>query len=151
MIPRQEWLAMLAKLVSPADPVKAGNALLAYRPFLADVPDQAFTSASLEHVAMQPRRLHIPDLSEVKGPLNQWWRDNRPRPALLAAPERPVEREADSLTPEQRKAIQDGFRTLLAGMAPAEPKGPHTRAHVIHPEVLAKLRAEANAKLGRAG
>lgn len=143
MIPRREWLAMLARMSTPHDPVKAVEAMLHYLPLLSDMPEAAFTPASLEAVAMSPQNLHIRTLREVKEPLQAWWKENGPRRVALPAPPPVVEPER---SPEERAAIAQQMRELIASMRPAEPQRPKVRAHVIQPDVLAKLREEARAK-----
>lgn len=138
---RINWLGMLAKLVTPNDPAKAFGAMEAYLPFLATLPDEAFTPASVEHVAMSPRRLHIPDLSEVKAPLQAWWRENGPRRTAIAAPAKAAEPEYRA-SPEERAAVAEQLRALVADMAPSEPERPKVRAHIIPAEVLAEARAK---------
>ena len=76
MTPRKEWIAMLAKLTTPHDPVKAATAFAAFLPMLTDFPDQAFCKASLEHVAS--KATFAPNYGFVRGELGGWWRDNRP-------------------------------------------------------------------------
>lgn len=144
---RVQWLGLLAKLVTPGDPAKAFAAMEAFLPFLAEVPDAAFTTASLEHVAMAPRRLHIPDLSEVKGPLQAWWKQFGPRRVALPAP--PPEPEPE-ISAEERAAVSRQMRELADILAPPAPPKPAVRAHVIAPSVLERLRAEAAEKRGRA-
>ena len=141
---RIKWLGLLAKLCTPGDPSRAFAALEAYVPFLADLPDAAFTRASLEHVALTPRRLHIPDLSEVKTPLNAWWRDNRPTRTALPPPARAAA-EADNeppATPEQRRMMARALKDLAAQIAPPKPQKPSIRSHVVPASVLEQARAK---------
>ena len=141
MIDRVKWLGMLAKLGTPADPVKAFQALEAYLPFLAELPDAAFTPVSLEHVAMTPKRLHIPDLSEVKAPLLAWWRDNRPARTALPAPAAKHELPRAEPTPAEREAVARTMRTYLGQVAPVVTERAPVRAHPALPTVLAEARA----------
>lgn len=149
MTPRREWLAMLARMSTPHDPVKAMEAMLHYLPLLADMPDAAFTPQSLEAVAMAPQSLHIRTLREVKEPLSSWWRDNKPRRTAIAAPARAAEPEREEQTPEQRAEIARQMRDLIAKMAPAEPERPRVRAHVVPATVLDEARERLRAKAGR--
>lgn len=83
---RKTWIAMLAKLVAPADPVAAGKALSDMLPLLVDFPDGAFTVDSLSHVARECRRL--PSFSELCATLGAWWKEHRPpAPLMLPGPE----------------------------------------------------------------
>ena len=138
MIPRREWLAMLARMSTPHDPVKAMEAMLHYLPLLSDLPDAAFTPASLEAVAMAPQNLHIRTLREVKEPLAVWWRDYGPRRAALPAP--PPEPEPE-ISAEERAAVARQMAELVASFGPAEPQRPRVRAHVVPANVLAEARA----------
>jgi hypothetical protein len=145
MIPRREWLAMLARMSTPHDPVKAMEAMLHYLPLLADLPEAAFTPASLEAVAMAPQNLHIRTLREVKEPLQSWWRDNGPRRVALPAP--PPEPETQ-VSAEERVAVARQLKELADMMAARNPDTrPKVRAHTLAPATLEKLRADARANL----
>ena len=141
MIDRITWLGMLAKLGTPADPVKALQAMEAYLPFLAELPDAAFTLASLEHVAMTAKRLHIPDLSEVKGPMSAWWRDTRPARTALPALTAKHEQPRAEPTQAEREAVARTMRTYLGQVAPVVTERAPVRAHPAPPTVLAEARA----------
>lgn len=137
----------MAKLTTPHDAERAAAAMMAYMTFLAELPEQAFTLASMRHVAMQERRLMIPDLREVLGPLEAWWREQRPaRPALPAPVLRVVERAEPS--PEERAAVAAQVRKITEELADRqrEPAGATVRANYAPPEVLAQARAALAAK-----
>jgi hypothetical protein len=141
MTERREWLAMLARMTTPHDPVRALEAMLAYLPLMDDLPDGAFTKDSLRHVATQPRRLHIPDLSEVVTPLTAWWRDNRPARTALATP-----RRAEPAT-ERQPPTEAEKAAVAAALAPFRSKRPAAevvpiRANTLPPDVLARMRAQ---------
>lgn len=142
---RASWIAALAKLTTPHDAERAAAAMSAYMPFLLEVPEAAFTLASMRHVATSPRRMMIPDLSEVLNPLEAWWRENGPRRTAIAAPAKPAEPE-QCATPEERAAVAAQLRALVAELTPAEPGKPKVRAHLIPAEVLAEARARLMAK-----
>lgn len=144
---RASWVAALAKLTTPHDPERAAQAMAAYLPFLSDLPVQAFTLDSMRYVAMQDRRMMIPDLREVLDPLQAWWRENGPRRVALPAP--PPEPEPE-ISAEERAAVSRQMRELADSLAPPAPPKPAIRAHVIAPSVLERLRAEAAEKRGRA-
>ena len=75
---RTSWCAIVAALVYPIDPPRAGKAMTAYLPLLARLPDEAFCARSAEIVALAPRRMAIPSYDEVANPLFGYWRDHRP-------------------------------------------------------------------------
>lgn len=137
---RASWLAALAKLTTPHDAERAAAAMSAYMPFLVDLPEAAFTLASMRHVAMAPRRMMIPDLREVLDPLESWWRENGPRRTALPPPAKPAAEEY-RVSPEERAAVAAQMRALVESLKPAEPERPKVRAHVIPAEVLAEARA----------
>lgn len=137
---RMSWVAALAKLTTPHDAERAAAAMAAFMPFLGELPERAFTLASMRHVAMQERRMMIPDLREVLDPLQSWWRENGPRRTALPAPAMPAAEEYTA-TPEERAAVAAQFREYLATLAPQEPERPKVRAHVVPAEVLAEARA----------
>ena len=139
MIDRVTWLGMLAKLGTPADPVKALGAMEAYLPFLADIPAEAFTLASLEHVATTPKRLHIPDLGEVKGPLLAWWRDNRPARTALPSP---AETTRQPPTPEEAAAVRAALATWRSNRPSDGANVVPIRAAHLPPDALAAARAK---------
>lgn len=146
MIERKEWIAMLARVSSPVDPVKATQALLHYLPLLTDLPNEAFTRASLEAVAMSPQALHIRNLREVKEPLAAWWKDNRPRAASTARLQAPPAPEATPMPAEEREAVRRQILALADELSAKEPEKPRVRSHVIPAEVLAEARARLMAK-----
>jgi hypothetical protein len=108
-----QWLAALAKLTTPHDPARAADAMRAYFPFLVDLPLAAFTRESLEHVALSPRRMMIPDLAEVVNPLRAWWRDHKPLVAALPAPVVPDRPEP---TDEERRRVREVLRGVGVGL-----------------------------------
>lgn len=127
----------------------------AFLPFLADLPVQAFTLDSMRHVAMQDRRMMIPDLREVLEPLTAHWRANRPHPIAIAAPVAKPEPERAPPTDEERAAVSAKVREAMAALS-ARPAGPArtpqeqidalsepptVRAHYAPPELLAEARA----------
>lgn len=136
---RALWLAALAKLTTPHDAERAAAAMSAYMPFLAEIPEAAFTLASMRHVAMRERRMMIPDLREVVEPLSAWWKDNRPTPTAIAAPAKP-EPEHVEISAEERAAVARQLSGLIASLKPPEPQK-RPRSHVLPPEVLAEARA----------
>lgn len=137
---RASWLAALAKLTTPHDAERAAAAMSAYMPFLVDLPEAAFTLASMRHVAMAPRRMMIPDLREVLDPLEAWWRENGPRRVALPAFAKPAAEEY-RVSPEERAAVAAQMRALVESLKPPEPERPKVRSHVIPAEVLAEARA----------
>lgn len=84
---RAQWIAMLAKLTSPMESTQAAQAFNAYLPMLADYPDAAFTSASLDYVASECQG-SVPNYGDVRRHLGNWWKRNRPE-----APELPPHSE----------------------------------------------------------
>jgi len=138
---RASWVAALAKLTTPHDAERAAAAMSAYMPFLAEIPEAAFTLASMRHVAMQERRMMIPDLREVVEPLQAWWRENGPRRTAIAAPVKPPEPESQ-ISAEEREAVRRQMLALAEAMTAKEaPRRPQIRAHTLPPTVLAEARA----------
>ncbi len=151
---RTTWIAALAKLVTPLDPERAAVAMTEYLPFLRDLPDAAFTWASLHHVAMHPRRLMVPDLSEILRPLTDHWRRNRPHRDALPVPAAHAETAPAEArcTPEKplaeyaaHLAKKFGYRMKgfeLAAPTSAEPSPkPPIPASFLPAESLAAARA----------
>ena len=69
--------------------------LAAYVPLLVDrFPDAAFTTASLEHVAFRASK-GFPTYSELAEWLSQWWREHRPMPPRLTAPDNSASAQID--------------------------------------------------------
>ena len=138
---RASWIAALAKLTTPHDAERAAAAMLAYVTFMADLPDQAFTLASMRHVAMQERRLMIPDLREVLAPLEAHWRDTRPARTALPALTAKHEQPRAEPTQAEREAVARTMRTYLGQVAPVVTERAPVRAHPVPPTVLAEARA----------
>ena len=107
---RAQWLSMLAKLTSPMESSAAAQAFAAYVPMLQQFPPEAFTIASLEHVAANCRH-GVPTYADLREHLSAWWRDNRPRPTALAAP-LPEPRGAP--TDEERAYVRNLVTNLTA-------------------------------------
>ena len=78
---RQQWVAMLAKLVAPMDATRAAKALTDMLPMLADFPDAAFTLDSLDAVAAQCK--FPPSYAELRGHLADWWKQHRTLPSAI--------------------------------------------------------------------
>jgi len=136
---RASWVAALAKLTTPHDAERGAAAMAAYMPFLGELPEQAFTLASMRHVAMQERRMMIPDLREVLEPLSAWWRDNGPRRVALPAPRAEPEPEREPPTAEQREAVARMLRSVTVKTQAPAVSAP--RPNHAPPEQLAAARA----------
>lgn len=140
----RRWMLLVAQLVYPLDPARAGAALV---PILEqiDLPDMAFTEDSARAVARADRRLAIPDFAELEGALTAWWRENRPRPPMLVAPVVSVVPEIQRCTPEQSAEIlrKHGYGYLVDGVAaPALDGGAVARgAKPLDAVMLSALRA----------
>ena len=78
---RQQWVAMLAKLVAPMDATRAAKALADMLPMLADFPDAAFCLDSLDAVAT--KRTSPPSYAELRSDLAKWWKQHRPQPTAI--------------------------------------------------------------------
>lgn len=126
---RQKWAAVVAKLVFPHSPDKATDAILAYLPLLADLPDAAFTHRSAEAVATSTRRLAIPAYDELSTALRAWWRDNRPRQQAIGQEKPHGWNETDEVwLAYWRRREAEGF-ALIPNMV--KPPGGYTwREHV---------------------
>lgn len=139
---REKWLVLLAKLVTPHDPVRAAEAMLVYLPWLMPLPPEAFCRASLEAVALAERRLMIPDLAEVLHPLRKWWAENKPPAARLVLPSAPEPRRVSE---EERAAVAEQMAALRAELstklrAPEAAPRAAIRAHPAAPIELAEAR-----------
>ena len=143
------WVAALAKLTTPHDAERAASAMLAYMPFLAELPDQAFTLASLRYVAMQERRMMIPDLREVLTPLEAWWRENRPSRTALPSPRRtPEEEQRRPPTDAERAAVRQALVKFRSERSAAEAVVVPIRARHLSDDELAKARTQLRTKAG---
>lgn len=146
---RASWIAALAKLTTPHDPERAAQAMAAYLPFLLEFPVHAFTLDSMRHVAMQDRRMMIPDLREVLTPLTQHWAMVRPPRAAPRLSVVPVEPERREPTAEERAAVSAKVAEATAALRSRDsertpPKLP--RPHYAPPEALAEARAQLAAR-----
>jgi hypothetical protein len=149
---QKKWTAFAAKLVYPTDPPRAAAALLVFLP-LFKLPDDSFTVASAEAVAMGPRRLAIPSFDEVAVPLFAWWRDHRPdRHAIQAAsspyPALPGPVLPDRPTDEAKAAVAAVVAAFVAEVRAKDTyRRPEVKPAYLTGDALARLRAEYRARV----
>ena len=142
---RQMWLAILAKLVAPMEPIAAVKALTPMIPMLAGYPDQAFTPSSAQHVATTGRILpdgktaplnRVPTFGELDVALGKWWRAKREMLAVqaqpiaspaLSAPEPPLHEGQD---PEAVDAVRRMVEAFKAERTFSQPQGSAARAKI---------------------
>ncbi len=142
---RQMWVAILAKLVAPMEPVAAAKAMQPMLAMLAGYPDQAFTPSSAQHVALTGRIMpdgqsaplnRVPTYGELDTALGKWWRVKRDmiavqaqpiaRPALTA-PEPPTHEGQD---PEALEAVRRMVQAFQAERTFTKPAGSAARAPI---------------------
>jgi hypothetical protein len=139
---KKKWMGLLAKLVSPAFPTDAADALLAMLPFLDDIPPEAFTRRSMEAVVAAKRRQAIPSLDELRVPLLAWWQDHQRHIPRLAGPGPSLSTMDWAWMRYWQAREQEGFC--------AYGNGPGGRRHVASlirqqsPAAWAQIRAEAS-------
>jgi hypothetical protein len=92
MLKRQEWIALLAKWVTPMEAIAGAKSLAGFLPALAHYPDAAFTAASVRDVCLSGRMLYdgkfgpltrVPTLGELDLALGRWWYNERRRLGLV--------------------------------------------------------------------
>ena len=110
---RQQWVAMLAKLVAPMDGTKAAKAIVDMLPMLADFPDAAFCLDSLDAVATKCR--FAPSYGELRGHLADWWK--RP-PASVAAIE--TDQSASARQAERDREDRESWEGITAAQVRAK-------------------------------
>jgi hypothetical protein len=107
----REWLTSLGILSAVSmSRQEAELKLAAFVPLLMrEYPDAAFTSDSLAHVARQCQ--YFPTYYEVCQHLGAWWRDHKPLPPALPAP--------DPLPPRPQKSPEEleYIHRLVEGLA----------------------------------
>lgn len=93
-MPKPMWAALLAKMVSPMDPERAGSAISKMLPMLT-LPDHAFTLESARAVCATGRVLaageyapmtRVPTFGELETALGRWWCAKSALEMLKAAP-----------------------------------------------------------------
>ena len=90
--------------------------LAAFAPMLADrFPADAFTSASLEHVAAECVK-GFPTYGELVQHLGAWWHDNRPQPPRIAPP--PPAPERPPPTQDEIDYVHARVQEMLRALAP---------------------------------
>ena len=97
---RAEWMATLAPLIRPRAPLPAATQLGNMLRFLGDVPDVAFTEASLSAIA--PKLNRAPSYPQMRAALDAYVRSLAP----------PVERSSDSETMRERARLAERDRWL---------------------------------------
>lgn len=90
------WLNDLATLVAGATPISDLKAKVAGMSAMLgdDYPPEAFSRASLNHVARQVR--FFPSYGELTEHLSAWWQAHRPPSRALPAPSGEVDREEET-------------------------------------------------------
>lgn len=163
---RQIWLAILAKLVAPTEPVAAARAMQPMLAMLAGYPDEAFTPTSAQHIALTGRILpdgktapltRVPTYGELETALGKWWGSKREMAAVLA---QPIARKAlpgpewQGHPPEVLDAVRDVVHAFQAERSFSKPASAPAKA-VIKPAHLspgALLAAyEAQKRAGATG
>jgi hypothetical protein len=86
---------MLAKLTAPMSAPVAAKALADMLPLFEDIPDDAFTLESLEHVASQCER--VPTYRELREHLGDWAKAHPP----VLPPSRAVQAPSGERNPEE--------------------------------------------------
>jgi hypothetical protein len=113
----RQWCQSLGVLsavrISDAD---AEMKLATYAPLLArEFTAEAFNADSLAHVAAASIK-GFPTYGELVAALRQWWRDNRPAPLALPAPEPPPLLTRDPPTPEIVEAVRRAASEAIAAL-----------------------------------
>lgn len=98
---RTQWFMALASAVRADDP----NSMAADMPLFADLPDAAFTGDSLRHVAASIQRRGTPSYGEIRGPLDAWWAEHRPRI--------PMSEDFSRMSPWLREIADPNYRRPL--------------------------------------
>jgi hypothetical protein len=129
--PIRQWLQSLAILTTVTmNRDDAETRFAAYVAMLADrFPDEAFTRASLEHVAAKATR-GFPTYGELVEALTEWWKDNRPHPVAIRAPP-PAPREPPPTLDQIAQMRAAASAAIAALRADAEPT-PDTRPSPRH-------------------
>jgi hypothetical protein len=126
---RQMWIAILAKLVAPMEPIAAAKAMQPMLAMLAGYPDQAFTPSSAQHVALTGRIMpdgstaplnRVPTYGELDTALGKWWRAKREMLAVLGQPiaraaiQAPDPEEREGMNPEAREHVRAVVQAFAA-------------------------------------
>jgi hypothetical protein len=145
---RDQWMIMLASLLSPAMPLAVKPGLTAIRPHLDNFALSAFTRGTACKVAEAKRYGTVPSWDVIAPILSQAVRDavsiadaNRTASNLLASPETtPHHRpDADEIARIEHMLADNGFRRPNSER-PAEQTG--LRDVTLAPANLQKIRAE---------
>lgn len=93
-MPKQMWVAMLAKMVAPMDSERASQAITALLPMLS-LPPEAFTIESIKEMCQSGRisglgehgpLTRVPTFIELEKALGRWWAKKVELELLRAAP-----------------------------------------------------------------
>jgi hypothetical protein len=111
----REWCVSLGILSAiTISRQEAEMKLAAYVPMLLQsYPDEAFTTASLEHCARMAVK-GFPTYGELAGWLSDWWREHRPLPPLLPPPEPAQPREPP--TEEEIAYVHNCVQQIIGNM-----------------------------------
>lgn len=129
---RQMWLAVLAKLVAPTEPIAAAKAMTPMMALMKSFPDQAFTTDSARHVATTGRIMsdgstaplnRVPTYGELEKALGRWWWTQRERAQIQAQPiarkalPGPVPQPREQADPAAVEAVRTVVRSFVAERA----------------------------------
>lgn len=163
---RQMWVAILAKLVAPMEPVAAAKAMQPMLAMLAGYPDQAFTPSSAQHVATTGRVLpdgstaplsRVPTYGEIDVALGKWWRVKRDMLAVQAQPiarpalPAPEPQEREGLNPEAREYVRSVVQAFAAERTFNQPSSSPNRVAVKAAPVSDGMLLAAYDKLAAEG
>jgi hypothetical protein len=147
MKPRQQWIAMLAKLTAPMNATTAAQAFAAYLPMLTDFPDAAFCDDSLKAVAAECG--YAPSYGALRKALGTWWKQHRPLPTALPEPPPPT---LSPPTDAERAAVNRTVGQILAGIHEVSRQREAEIPHIAQrPMALHLSREQLNAMYRRDG
>lgn len=134
----RRWLMSLGALCQiTTTPDEARHRIAAFAPMLAaEYPIEAFTQASLAHVAKHCTR-GFPPYGELCSLLTAWWRDNRTKPTGLPSPAKPPD-QRPAPTPDEIAYVRNLVANLRAELGTNDPPRPSQQPTPRHltPEQL---------------
>jgi len=137
----RRWLVQLGKLTATSiSSDEAADFVDTNEPMLAiHFPPAAFTLLSLEHVAAQCK--FLPTYGEITERLGEWWRHQRPQPAITYEPPKVAKIHTAEERAHASWAASQAISAIRSTAQPVEERRPPKPRYLTHDQLVRAYRA----------